>query len=112
AASLGIDAAEWAGIHLRLGDESLALLDGVELVVPSPGVPRGAPLLAEAVRRGIAVRAEVEVAFRLLDCPLIGITGTNGKSTTTTLVGHALVRAGRRTFVAGNPGTPLLLPLP
>jgi len=109
AASLGIDAAEWAGIHLRLGDESLALLDGVELVVPSPGVPRGAPLLAEAVRRGIAVRAEVEVAFRLLDCPLIGITGTNGKSTTTTLVGHALVRAGRRTFVGGNLGKPLVL---
>jgi UDP-N-acetylmuramoylalanine--D-glutamate ligase len=109
ASELGIDPADWAGVGLRLGDESPALLDGVELVVPSPGVPRGAPLLAEAVRRGIAVRAEVEVAFRLLDCPLVGITGTNGKSTTTTLVGHALAQAGRRPFVGGNLGRPLVL---
>jgi UDP-N-acetylmuramoylalanine--D-glutamate ligase len=109
AARLGIDPVDWPGVDLRLGDESPALLDGVDLVVPSPGVSRRAPLLMDAVRRGIAVRAEVEVASRLLDCPLIGITGTNGKSTTTTLVGHALGRAGRRTFVGGNLGRPLVL---
>lgn len=108
AAALGIDPATMAGIDLRLGPETPALLDGIELVVPSPGVPRSAPVLALAVRRGIPVWAEVELAFRLLDCPLVGITGTNGKSTTTTLVGLALARAGRRTFTGGNLGTPLI----
>ena len=81
---------------------------GVELVVPSPGVPRDAPVLAAAVRSGIPVWSEIELAFRLLACPLVAITGTNGKSTTTTLVGLALERAGRRTFVGGNLGTPLI----
>ncbi len=109
AAALGVDPARLGGVELRLGAETRALLDDVDLVVPSPGVPRGAPLLVEAVRRGIPVWAEVELAFRLLDCPLIAITGTNGKSTTTTLVGLALARAGRRVFLGGNLGTPLVL---
>src|SRR5262249_42003847 len=74
-----------------------------------PGVPRAARPLAEAVRPRLAGQAEVEVAFRLLDCPVVAITGTNGKSTTTTLVGHALQRAGRRTFTGGNLGRPLVL---
>jgi UDP-N-acetylmuramoylalanine--D-glutamate ligase len=108
AAALGVDPARLAGVELRLGAETPALLDDIDLVVPSPGVPRGAPLLVEAVRRGIPVWAEVELAFRLLDCPLIAITGTNGKSTTTTLVGLALAHAGRRVFTGGNLGTPLV----
>ena len=71
-----------------------ALLDGVDLVVPSPGVPRGAPLLARGgPARAFRSWAEIELAFRLLDCPLVGITGTNGKSTTTTLVGARARRA-------------------
>jgi UDP-N-acetylmuramoylalanine--D-glutamate ligase len=110
-AALGLAAPTRPGLELRLGGETPALLDDVELVVPSPGVPRGAPLLGEAVRRGIPVWAEVELAFRLLACPVIAITGTNGKSTTTTLVGHALARAGHRTFTGGNLGTPLILAL-
>ena len=97
-----------AGVELRLGEDGPQLLAGVELVVPSPGVPRDAPVLAAAVRRGIPVWSEIELAFRLLACPLVAITGTNGKSTTTTLVGLALERAGRRTFVGGNLGTPLI----
>jgi UDP-N-acetylmuramoylalanine--D-glutamate ligase len=96
------------GVELRLGEDGPALLGGVELVVPSPGVPRTAPVLAAAVAGGIPVLSEVELAFRLLDCPLVAITGTNGKSTTTSLVGLALVRAGRRAFVGGNLGTPLV----
>ncbi len=108
ASVLAVDPATVPGVELRLGAETPGLLDDVELVVPSPGVPRGAPLLAEAARRGIPVWAEVELAFRLLACPLIGITGTNGKSTTTTLVGLALTAAGRRTFAGGNLGTPLI----
>ncbi|HJQ83911.1 MAG TPA: UDP-N-acetylmuramoyl-L-alanine--D-glutamate ligase, partial [Candidatus Binatia bacterium] len=85
---------------------------GVELVVPSPGVPRDAPLLAGALRRGIPIRSEIELAFRLLDCPVVAITGTNGKSTTTSVVGLALTRAGRRTFTGGNLGTPLVSAVP
>jgi UDP-N-acetylmuramoylalanine--D-glutamate ligase len=111
AAALGLALPSRPGLELRLGVETPALLDGVDLVVPSPGVPRGAPLLREAVRRGIPVWAEVELAFRLLACPLVAITGTNGKSTTTTLVGHALARGGRRTFTGGNLGTPLIVAL-
>src|SRR5262245_27202826 len=109
ASALGLDPAGLPRVELRLGTETAALLDDVDLVVPSPGVPRGAPLLREAVRRGLPVWAEVELAFRLLDCPVIGITGTNGKSTTTTLVGRALAADGRRTFTGGNLGAPLVL---
>jgi UDP-N-acetylmuramoylalanine--D-glutamate ligase len=97
-----------AGVELRIGEDGPGLLAGVDLVVPSPGVPRDAPLLAAAVRRGIPIRSEIEIAAALLACPLVAITGTNGKSTTTSLVGLALERAGRRTFTGGNLGTPLI----
>jgi UDP-N-acetylmuramoylalanine--D-glutamate ligase len=97
-----------AGVELRLGEDGAALLAGVDLVIPSPGVPRTAPALAAAVRRGVPVWSEIELAYRLLDCPMVAITGTNGKSTTTTLVGLALARSGRRAFVGGNLGTPLI----
>src|SRR4029453_12900713 len=109
APALGLDPSSLPGVERRLGPQPPVLLDDVDLVVPSPGVPRGAPLLREAVRRGLPVWAEVELAFRLLDCPVIGITGTNGKSTTTTLVGRTLAAAGRRTFIGGDLGTPLIL---
>ena len=107
AAALGVTGAP-PGVELRLGEDGPPLLSGVELVVPSPGVPRDAPVLAAAVRRGLPVWSEIELAFRLLSCPLVAITGTNGKSTTTSLVGLALARAGRRTFTGGNLGTPLI----
>jgi UDP-N-acetylmuramoylalanine--D-glutamate ligase len=107
AAALGVTGAP-ADVELRFGEDGPQLLAGVELVVPSPGVPRDAPVLAAAVRRGIPVWSEIELAFRLLACPLVAITGTNGKSTTTSLVGLALERAGRRTFIGGNLGTPLI----
>ena len=107
AAALGVTGAP-AGVELRLGEDGPDLLAGIDLVVPSPGVPHDAPVLAAAVRRGVAVESEIELAFRLLPCPLVAITGTNGKSTTTSLVGLALERAGRRTFTGGNLGTPLV----
>ncbi len=106
--ALAIAPSDYAGIELRLGEDRLDLLDGVDLVVPSPGVPREAPLLQEAVRRGVPIWSEIELAFRVLECPVVAITGTNGKSTTTTLVGTALERAGWSTFVGGNLGTPLV----
>ena len=83
-------------------DEDLALLDGVEVLVKSPGVPGEAPLVAAARGRGIPVWSEIELASRLLPNPVIGVTGTNGKTTTTELLGAML---GART--AGNVGTAL-----
>jgi len=96
------------GVELRLGEEGPGLLAGVDLVVPSPGVPREAPILRAAVAAGIPVVSEIELAARALAVPIVAVTGTNGKSTTTTLVGLALARAGKRPFVGGNLGTPLV----
>jgi len=97
-----------AGVVVRAGADDPAVLAGMDLVVPSPGVPADAPVLTAAVARGIPVWSEIELAFRLLSCPIVAITGTNGKSTTTSLVGLALARSGRRTFTGGNLGTPLV----
>ena len=96
------------GVELWLEEENPSLLDGVDLVVPSPGVPRTASLLSQAVHRSIPVLSEVELAFCFLRFPLIAITGTNGKSTTTSLLGEMFRRAGKKVFVGGNLGTPLI----
>jgi UDP-N-acetylmuramoylalanine--D-glutamate ligase len=75
----------------ELGNDSdLSLLDRAELLVKSPGVPRQAPLVAEAEQRGIPIWSEVELGYRLLQPRLIGVTGTNGKTTTTELLGAIL----------------------
>jgi len=83
-------------------DDDLSLLDGVQLLVKSPGVPREAPLVAEAERRGTPIWSEVELGFRLLRPRLLGVTGTNGKTTTTELLGVMLDAP-----VAGNVGRAL-----
>jgi UDP-N-acetylmuramoylalanine--D-glutamate ligase len=109
AAELGPAVAELAPlVELRLGTDDPSVLDGVALVVTSPGVPPTAPLLAGAAARGIPIVSEIELAARHLDIPVLAVTGTNGKSTTTTLLGAILQRAGRRPFVGGNLGTPLV----
>lgn len=99
--STGIDA------EVRLGDWDDALLDGVSLVVKSPGVPATAEPVAAARARGIPVISEIELGARLLPNPLIGVTGTNGKTTTTALLGAILEAAGWDVEVAGNIGRPL-----
>jgi UDP-N-acetylmuramoylalanine--D-glutamate ligase len=86
----------------RGNDGDLSLLDGVELLVKSPGVPGEAPLVAEARRRGVPVWSEVELGYRLLQPRLVGVTGTNGKTTTTELLG-AILHAP----TAGNVGRAL-----
>src|SRR5919197_2735226 len=83
-------------------DGDLSLLDGVGLLVKSPGVPREAPLVAEAERRGVAIWSEVELGYRLLQPRLVGVTGTNGKTTTSELLGVMLEAP-----VAGNVGRAL-----
>ncbi len=96
------------GARLAFGPQDAAILSGVDLIIPSPGVPPTNPLLAEGVRRGIPVLAEIEVAFRFLRRPVIAITGTNGKTTATTLIGEILRVSGRRAYVGGNIGDPLI----
>jgi len=99
---------QWpATVELRAGADTDDPLDGIDLVVPSPGVPRAHPVLQRATARAIPVWSEIELAARFLRCPIVAITGTNGKSTTTVLLGNMLTADGRRVFVGGNLGTPL-----
>jgi UDP-N-acetylmuramoylalanine--D-glutamate ligase len=73
-----------------------------DVVVPSPGVPRYAPSLRSAVEKGIPILSEIEIAYRLAQCPILAITGTNGKTTTTALLGAICREANLDTWVAGN----------
>ena len=92
----------------RLGnDEDVALLEGVDVLVKSPGVPGEAPLPAAARERGIPIWSEIELGARLLPNPLVGVTGTNGKTTTAELLGAIFRTAGHAVEVAGNVGRPL-----
>jgi UDP-N-acetylmuramoylalanine--D-glutamate ligase len=90
-----------AGRELGNEDDD-SLLDGIELVVKSPGVPRGVPLVRAAEQRGVPIWSEVELGYRLLDNRILGVTGTNGKTTTTELLGVMLDAP-----VAGNVGRAL-----
>jgi UDP-N-acetylmuramoylalanine--D-glutamate ligase len=97
-----------AGVEVRLGADDPALLDGVDLLVKSPGVPAEAPLVAAARERAVPIWSEVELAYRFLrGNPVLGVTGTNGKTTTTELLGAIFRAAGRPVEVAGNVGRPL-----
>jgi UDP-N-acetylmuramoylalanine--D-glutamate ligase len=84
------------------------LLAAADLIVLSPGVPGSIPPVAAAAAKGVPVLGEIEIAWRELPQPLVGITGTNGKSTVTTVMGEVFRRWGRQTFVGGNLGTPLI----
>jgi UDP-N-acetylmuramoylalanine--D-glutamate ligase len=95
-------------VDRTLGNDGPEAADDVDLLVKSPGVPGGAPVVSAARKRGVPVWSEVELGYRLLDgAPLYGITGTNGKTTTTELLGAILRAAGRPVEVAGNVGTAL-----
>jgi len=92
----------------RDNEDDLDLLRDVDLLVKSPGVPGERPLVVAARERGIPVWSEVELGWRLLaPRPFVGVTGTNGKTTTTELLGAIFRAAGRPVAVAGNVGTPL-----
>jgi len=85
-----------------------ALVGAVDLVVPSPGVPEGHAALVAALSRGVPVRSEVDIAVDGARPALVAVTGTNGKTTVTTLTTAMLEASGRRVMAAGNIGTPLL----
>lgn len=109
--------AEWSPEALALKDEGVGcmagdvpswLLDQIELVVVSPGVPTASIPIRYAERAGAEVIGEVELAFRFMHGRIVAITGTNGKTTTTTLIGELLKDAGFDVQVGGNIGTPLV----
>ncbi len=85
-----------------------AAVRNTDMVIPSPGIPPSDPLLVEAVRNKIPVHSELEMACHFLKPPMVAITGTNGKTTTTTLAGEILRDAGKKVFVGGNIGVPLI----
>lgn len=102
-----LDVLRGTACEFRLGEDAVALLDGVDGMVISPGVPIDAPLVLAAKEKGVPVVGELELAWSLLQGDMLAISGTNGKTTTTTLVGRIFENAGRVTHVAGNIGYPL-----
>ena len=96
-----------AGVEVHLDTDGVALLERVRCLVKSPGVPREAPVVQAAAQRALPVLGELELGWRLLDNTFVAVTGTNGKTTVTELVGHVWRTAGRPVAVAGNVGTPL-----
>jgi UDP-N-acetylmuramoylalanine--D-glutamate ligase len=96
-----------AGVEVVLGADDPELLDGMDLLVKSPGIPADAPLVAAARKRGLTVWSEVELGSRLLANPILGVTGTNGKTTTSELLGAVFRAADAPVAVAGNVGRPL-----
>ncbi|MCF8060887.1 MAG: UDP-N-acetylmuramoyl-L-alanine--D-glutamate ligase [Deltaproteobacteria bacterium] len=97
-----------AGILLELGGHAADTFLHADWIVLSPGVPPEIEPIRSARNRGISVFGEMELACRLLDIPMAGVTGTNGKSTVTALLGEMLRNRGERVFVGGNIGTPLM----
>jgi len=95
------------GVEVHLGSEEETLLKEIDLVVKSPGVPGETLLVRTARERDVPVWSEIELGARLLPNPLVGVTGTNGKTTTSELLGAVFRSAGRPVEVAGNVGRPL-----
>ncbi len=95
-------------VDIKAGAQGGIDLTGVSLVIVSPGVPYAHPLLSEARRRGAEVISDIELAWRFIDAPILAVAGTNGKTTTTTLLGRTLQEAGFKVFVGGNIGTPAI----
>jgi UDP-N-acetylmuramoylalanine--D-glutamate ligase len=102
----GVDTLAAFGVEIKGGGHFGIDLAGVDMVVVSPGVPSDLPFLNEARRAGAEVISDIELAWRFIDAPVIAVAGTNGKTTTTTLLGKALEDAGFKVFVGGNIGTP------
>jgi UDP-N-acetylmuramoylalanine--D-glutamate ligase len=97
-----------AGVQVEIGGHRRETVNEAQLVVLSPGVPIEQPALENPRRRGVEIIGEIELAWRWLRGRVIAITGTKGKSTTTTLVGRMLTAEGRPVLVGGNIGVPLI----
>ena len=95
-----------AGITWEMGKHSVEPIVSVDAIVVSPGVFPPAPVLFAAMQKNVPIYSEVEVAHWFCNAPIVGITGTNGKTTVTSLLGHILQKSGMNVGVAGNIGTP------
>ena len=95
------------GVELRFGKQTEELLSGVDLIIVSPAVPLRIPLLKAAAAQGVRIISEVELAYDLAQSPICAVTGTNGKTTTVTLLGLLLATAFDKVGVGGNIGVPL-----
>ncbi|HEY5673023.1 MAG TPA: UDP-N-acetylmuramoyl-L-alanine--D-glutamate ligase [Malonomonas sp.] len=104
----GLDEFSGQPVRLDLGGHNLELFEQADLVAVSPGVPLDCPPLVRAKSCNIPILGEIELAALEIEAPIIGITGTNGKSTTTSLVGEIFQAWGKKIFVGGNLGTPLV----
>ena len=102
-----LDRLEAMGCSLRLGRHLSDDFLGADQIIVSPGVPLDLPPLRDAARRGIEIVGELDWAWRHVSVPALAVTGTNGKTTTTSLIGEMLKASGKRVFVGGNIGTPL-----
>ena len=102
-----LDRLQNTSCEFRLGEDAVKLLSSVEGVVISPGVPIDAPIVLAAKDKGIPLIGELELAYSLLQGEVLAVTGTNGKTTTVTLLGKMFENAGQVAYVAGNIGYPL-----
>ncbi len=93
---------------LYLGEDYLDYLDDVDIIIKSPGIKASTPEIQQAVEKGKILTGEIEIFIALCPCKVIGVTGSDGKTTTTTLIYEMLKREGYRTHVGGNIGKPLL----
>ncbi len=96
------------GVRLDFAGHTEDVFAAADLVAISPGVPLTVPVLRRCMQTGIPILGEIEIAWRELEGQVVGITGTNGKSTVTTLMGGMFQAWGKKTFVGGNLGTPLV----
>ena len=97
---------EWKGIKVELGRHTSGFVEGKDLIVISPGVPKDSQVLKWAAEYKVPVVGEIELGYLCCKAPVIAVTGTNGKSTTTTLIGEILKKGGKRAVVCGNIGNP------
>ncbi|MDQ4143607.1 MAG: UDP-N-acetylmuramoyl-L-alanine--D-glutamate ligase [Actinomycetota bacterium] len=95
------------GAHVETGGHDLSALDA-DVAIVSPGIPPSAPIVRAVNDRGISLLSEVELAYQLARCDFLAVTGTNGKTTTTSLLATMLDRAGIASVAAGNIGDPLV----
>ncbi len=99
---------ESLGARLRLGPDYLEKIHKADIIFRTPGLSPNTPELQKAVARGSILTSEMELFFRLCPCPIIGVTGSDGKTTTTTLISEFLKEAGKNVYLGGNIGRPLL----
>ena len=104
----GINDLQDSGITVEAGKHTLKYFLDAELIVLSPGVPLQIWPLNEAKKKGVEIISEIELAYSFIEEPIVAIAGTNGKTTTTTLIGKVLEDAGKKVFVGGNIGLPLI----